>query len=111
MVIRSIFPASLLVGIFVYIYFGLGRYLIHFCLFDGIFNFYCPLCKTTLSLEFLFQGDLISSIKTSIVGICILLYFIFYQIFLFFGELKKICILDKVFFYLVLINYIYLLWQ
>ena len=101
----------ILLIIFIYIYFGLARYIIHFCFFDAVFNFYCPFCKTTLSLEFLFQGDLYSSIKTSLVGISILIYFIFYQIFIFFGELKKICILDNVFFIIVLINYIYLLWQ
>ena len=100
-----------LVFIFCYIYFGLGRYLFHFCFFDDFLGFHCPLCKTTLAIEFLFQGNLKSSIQTSIVGLSIILYFIFYQVFLLFGELKKICILDKFFIYLVLINYLYLLCQ
>lgn len=97
--------------IFLYIYFGLGRYLFHVCLFDDFLGFYCPLCKTTLSIEFLFKGDFRSSFETSAIGVIIICYFILYQILLFFGEFKKICTLDKIFLYLVLINYLYLLWQ
>jgi len=104
-------PVFFLLFIYGYIFFGLGRYLFHICLFDEFLGFYCPLCKTTLALELLLEGDLKSSIQTSIVGVYILLYFFFYQIFLFLGKLKNICILDKLFIYLVLINYFYLLCQ
>jgi hypothetical protein len=99
-------PSVILLFIFIYVKFQLGIFFPHFCLFEKLFGIHCPLCGTTKSLQYLFNGDYLLSIRTSIVGIPFILYLFSYQFLLFYRKLIAIIQIEKALTFLLFINFI-----
>lgn len=99
-------PLLLLLMTFVYVFFGLSNMIPHICLFEYIFNIHCPFCNVTISLEYLFNGELKKSLISNPLGLLFVTYLIICQILKSKSKFKLQINLEKVFTTLIIISYI-----
>jgi hypothetical protein len=93
--------------IFVYVFFGLSRILPHICLFEYLFNIHCPFCKITLSLDYLYIGELKNSLISNPLGLLFITYLIVYQTLKWKSNFKLQIYLERVFTILIIVTYLF----
>lgn len=110
--LNDFYPIILLFFIIIYITLNMSSHIPHFCLFERLLNIHCPLCGTTKSIEYLINGDFLTSIKLSLVGIPFILYLFTYQILLLLKKHLFVIKIEKILTFLLFINFLkQFLWQ
>ena len=101
-----VIPLLIAVVTFIYIKLGASLFVPHVCLLEYLFHISCPLCNTTKSLEFLFQGDILKSIQISIVGISFILYMATLAIIKPLNKFQLLKIADNLFLIVLFFNFL-----
>jgi hypothetical protein len=99
-------PVLLLLMIFTYVCLGLSRVIPHICLFEYLFNIHCPFCNVTISLDYLFKGEVRNSLISNPLGLLFVTYLIIYQILKLKSNYKLHIYLERVFTILIAISYL-----
>lgn len=109
---NDFYPIIILFSVFIYITLNLSSHIPHFCLFERVLDIHCPLCGTTKSIKYLINGDLLNSLKLSLVGIPFILYLFTYQILLLLKKHLFVFKIEKILTFLLFINFLkQFLWQ